>query len=172
MDTDGAKAYSTMDTEGAKIYTTPPEAEPSPPEAVRLLQTQMQELLAFFSHFVSAKIDAFMLTGQQLGIWAVLGILALVVLTSMLATATVLLFTGLSAAVAWLFDTHVWLGQVILGGGVLLLFALGTVLGVRIRKHKTLQQKVQEYDERQHQQRLAYGHSVVDRATAEAIQHQ
>jgi hypothetical protein len=43
---------------------------------------------------------------------------------------------------------------------------------LRTWQRKARQQKVQQYDERQLQQRTAFGHSVADRATEDAaLQH-
>ena len=51
-----------MDTNGARAYATPGEQEPSPAEALRRLQQQVGELQAYLTHFVSAKIDGFVLS--------------------------------------------------------------------------------------------------------------
>jgi hypothetical protein len=66
-----------MDTNGARAYTTPGEQEPSPAEALRRLQQQVGELQAYLTHFVSAKVDGFVLSARQLAIWAALGVAGL-----------------------------------------------------------------------------------------------
>ena len=66
-----------MDTNGARAYTTPGEQEPSPAEALRRLQQQVGELQAYLTHFVSAKIDGFVLSARQLALWAALGVVGL-----------------------------------------------------------------------------------------------
>src|SRR5262245_55692793 len=68
----------TMDTNGARAYETPGEQEPSPAEALRRLQQQVGELQAYLAHFVSAKVDGFVLSARQLALWAALGVVGLI----------------------------------------------------------------------------------------------
>ena len=161
-----------MDSTGARAYTAPEEQEPSPPEALRRLQQQFEALQAYFMHFVSAKVDGVRLSAQQTGLWAALGLVGLVALAGLVVTAIVLLLSGVAAGLGRLFDGQLWLGQVIVGGGTLILLTLGILIGVRAWQSRSRQQKVQQYDERQLQQRAAFGHSVADRASADgALQH-
>jgi len=153
-----------MNTNGARASTAPGEQEPSPPEALRRLQQQIEELQAYFTHFVSAKVDSFRLSSRQLVLWAALGIIGLIALIGLVVTAIVLLLSGAAAGLGLLFGGQLWLGQVVIGGGLLLLLALGVLIGMRTWQHRSRQQKVQQYDERQLQQHAAFGRSVADRA--------
>ena len=157
-----------MDTNGAQASTAPGEQEPSPPEALRHLQQQIEELQAYFTHFVSAKIDGFLLSGRQIALWIVLGLMGLLALAGLVITAIVQLLSGAAVGFGLLCGGRLWLGQVIVGGGLLLLLALSIFIGMRTWQHRSRQQKVQQYDERQLQQRAAFGHSVADRATEDA----
>jgi len=157
-----------MDTNGARAYNTSGEQEPSPAEALHRLQEQMGELQTYLAHFISAKIDSLMLPIRQLGVWAVLGVMGLIVLAGLTVAAIVLLLTGAATGLGLLFNGHLWLGQIVVGGGVLTLLSLSIFIGVRSWQRRSRQQKVQQYDERQLQQRTAFGHSVADRATEEA----
>jgi uncharacterized membrane protein len=162
-----------MDTNGAQAYTAPDGQEPSPTEALRRLQQQIGELQAYMAHFVSAKVDGILLSVRQVAIWIVLGVVGLMALAGLLVTALVLLLNGAAAGLGLLFDEQLWLGQMIVGVAVLTLLALGMFIGVRAWQNRSRQQKVQQYDERQLQQRTTYGHSVADRASADAaLQHQ
>jgi membrane protein implicated in regulation of membrane protease activity len=161
-----------MDTNGARAYTTPNEQEIPPPEALRRLQELVGELQAYFTHFVSAKVDGFKLSARQLAIWAALGVVGVIALAGLIVTAIVLLLVGAAAGFALLFGGWLWLGQVVVGVGSLVLLALSIFIGLRTWQRKARQQKVQQYDERQLQQRTAFGHSVADRATEDAaLQH-
>jgi membrane protein implicated in regulation of membrane protease activity len=157
-----------MDTNGARAYNTPGEQEPSPAEALQRLQEQIGELQTYLAHFISAKIDSLILPIRQLGIWAVLGVVGLIALAGLIVAAIVLLLIGAAAGLGLLFDGNLWLGQIVVGGGVLALLSLSVFIGVRSWQRRALQQKVQKYDERQLQQRTAFGHNVADRATHEA----
>jgi uncharacterized membrane protein len=156
-----------MDTNGARAYTTPGEQEPSPAEALRRLQQQVGELQAYLTHFVSAKIDGFVLSARQLALWAVLGVVGLTAVVGLVVTAIVLVLVGAADGFAQLFGGRWWLGALVVGGGILVLLVLGIFVGMRTWQSRWRQQKVQQYDERQLQQQNTFGHSVADRATEE-----
>ena len=161
-----------MDTNGARAYTTSSEQEPSPAEALRRLQQQVGELQAYVTHFVSAKIDGLVLSARQLALWVALGAVGLTAAVGLIVTAIVLVLVGAADGFALLFGGRWWLGAIVVGGGTLVLLALGIFIGMRILQSKWRQQKVQQYDERQLQQQATFGHSVADRATeATALQH-
>lgn len=157
-----------MNTNGARASTAPGEREPSPEEAFRRLLQQLEELQAYSSHFVSAKVDGLMLSARQLLLWAVLGVVGLLALAGLVVTAIVLCLGGAAGGLGSLFGGRLWLGQLVVGGGLLILLTLGILIGVRTWQRRARQQKVQQYDERQRQQRAAFGHSVADRATEDA----
>jgi uncharacterized membrane protein len=161
-----------MDTNGARAHTTPDEQEPSPAEALRLLQQQVGELQAYVTHFVSAKIDGLVLSARQLALWAVLGVVGLTAAVGLVVTAVVLVLVGAADGFAQLFGGRWWLGALVVGLGVLVLLALGIFIGMRTWQSRWRQQKVQQYDERQLRQHATFGHSVADRSTEEtALQH-
>jgi len=93
-----------MDTNGARAYTKPGEQEPSPAEALRRLQQQVGELQAYLTHFVSAKIDGFVLSARQLAFWAALGVVGLTAAVGLVVTAVVLVLVGAADGFAQLFD--------------------------------------------------------------------
>jgi membrane protein implicated in regulation of membrane protease activity len=162
-----------MDTDGARAYTTPNGQEPSPAEALHHLQQQVGELQAYLAHFVSAKVDGILLSLRQLVLWAVLGVVGLIALAGLLVTALVLLLDGAATGLGLLFGGRLWLGQAVVGVVVLALLILGMLIGMRTWQRRARQQKVQQYDERQLQQRRDYGHSVADRAMEDpALQRQ
>jgi hypothetical protein len=162
-----------MDTNGARAYEKPGEQEPSPAEALRRLQQQVEELQAYLAHFVSAKIDGFVLSARQLALWAALGVVGLTAAVGLVVTAVVLVLVGAAHGFALLFGGRWWLGELVVGGGTLVLLTLCIIIGMRTWQSRWRHQKVQQYDERQLQQHDTFGHSVADRATEEAaLQHQ
>jgi len=132
------------------------------------LQQQFEELQAYFTHFVHAKIDGFLLSARQLALWAVLGIIGLIALVGLIITAIVLLLSGAASGLGLLFGGHLWAGQMVIGMTTLILLTVSVFVAMRAWQHRSRQQKVQHYDERQLQQRAAFGHSVADRATESA----
>lgn len=161
-----------MNTNGARASTAPGEQEPSPEEALRRLLQQLEELRAYATHFVSAKVDAFLVSARQLLVWAVLGVAGLIALTALVVTAIVLFLDGAAGGLGLLFGGQLWLGQLVVGGGLLVLLTLSILIATRTWQGRARQQKVQQYDERQLQQRAVFGRSVADRATEDApLQH-
>jgi hypothetical protein len=92
----------------------------------------------------------------------------LIALAGLVVTATVLLLVGAATGLALLCNGWLWLGQVVVGCGSLVLLALTLHMGLRTWQHRWCQQKVQQYDERQRQQRAAFGQSVADCAREDA----
>jgi len=84
-----------MHTNGARTSPAPGEQEPSPPEALRHLQQQIEAFQAYFTHFVRAKVDGFLLSSRQLVLWTALGVMGLLALAGLIITAMVLLLGGL-----------------------------------------------------------------------------
>jgi hypothetical protein len=124
------------------------------------------------THFVSTKVDGLVLSARQLALWAVLGVVGLTAAVGLVVTAVVLVLVGAADGFAVLFGGRWWLGALVVGGGALVLLALSIFIGMRILQSRWRQQKVQQYDERQLQQRATFGHSVADRAAEEtALQH-
>src|SRR5262245_584167 len=161
-----------MDTNGAQTATMSGQQEPSPEEALRRLLRQLEELRAYFTHFVNAKVDGFIVSARQLFVWATLGVVGLFALVGLVVTSIVLFLAGAAAGLGQLCGGRLWLGQLIVGGGLLALLALSILIGLRTWKSRSRRQKVQQYDERQLQQRAAFGHNVADRATEDApLQH-
>jgi hypothetical protein len=153
-----------MDTHRVGPYNAPRKPEPASEEALRCLQ-QVGELPAYFTYFVSAKVDAFKLFARQYAVWASLGVVSLIALVGLAVHVIVLVLVGSAARLALLFNGRLWLGQKVVGRGVVGLLALGTLIGLRIWQRKSRQQKVQQYDVRQVQQRAAFGRSVAGRVT-------
>jgi hypothetical protein len=129
-------------------------------------------LQAYVTHFVSAKVDGFILSAPQLALWAALGVVGLTAAVGLVVTAVVLVLVGAADGFALLFGGRGWLGALVVGGGTLVLLALGIFIGMRILQSRWRQQKVHQYDERQRQQQATFGHSVTDRATEDtALRH-
>lgn len=76
---------------------------------------------------VQARLRAALIKGATLAVAALLGTVALIV-------ATVLLIRGLSYAIADLFDSAPWVGDLSTGVGILLLTAIGATIALRKRR--------------------------------------
>jgi hypothetical protein len=81
----------------------------------------------------------------------------------------VLFLTGLATGMGMAVGGALWLGQVIIGLGLLVSFGVVTLIGWSHIQNQSRTQKVQDYAERQQQQRLQFGHSVADRASNSTV---
>jgi membrane protein implicated in regulation of membrane protease activity len=160
-----------METNGRSAQTAEPGQDHTAAEALDQLLTQVAELRAYVMHFVSATADGIKLSVRQAMVWVVLGVLGVIAASSAIVTAIVLLLTGLAGGLAVAFDSALWLGQVVVGFLLLVLIVVGTLIGLRLQQRKSRQKKVQQYAERQLQQRATFGHNVADRAVDTEVQH-
>lgn len=158
-----------MERVDTHTQTSASDQEPSIQEALSRLQQQIGELSAYASHFVSAKMDEFKLSGRNIAVWAIMGALGGVVLISMIVVAVVLLLIGCAAGLGVALGDTPWLGQIVVGLGLLVLFASAVLIGYRRSQRRSRMQKVQYYAERQRQQRVQFGHSVNDIANESGL---
>jgi membrane protein implicated in regulation of membrane protease activity len=138
-------------------------------EALHVLLHQGLELYAYFSHFVRAQIDALKLSGRQIILWVAVGSLGAVLVASALVMGVVLFLSGLATGIGMAVGGAIWLGQIIVGLGFLILFGIVLLLGWSRIQSRSRSQKVQDYAERQQQQHLQFGHSVAERANHSAV---
>jgi hypothetical protein len=141
-----------------------PGAESAPPEAFEQLLKQVAELREYVTYFVSAKTDSARLLVQQAIIWVALGFVGVIAICSVVATAVVLLLTGLAEGLTVVFDGRVWLGSIVAGLFTLAILGLGSFLGVRKWRQSSRMRTVQRYEQQQLEQQAAFGHSVSQRA--------
>jgi membrane protein implicated in regulation of membrane protease activity len=151
-----------MERVETQAQTSASDQEPSVQEALSRLQQQIGELSAYVSHFVSAKMDELKLSGRNVAILAIMGTFGGIVLISMTVVAVVLLLIGCAAGLGAALGGTPWLGQIVVGLGLLVLFAVATLVGCRRMQRQSRTQKVQHYAERQRQQRIQFGHNVND----------
>jgi membrane protein implicated in regulation of membrane protease activity len=153
-----------MDAHTGRTQTSANEQELSAAEALERLQQQCGALYAYFLHFVSAKIDGLKLSGRHLAIWAIVAGLGVIGVVTTIIVAVVLLFSGLATGLGMAVGNAPWPGQIMVGLGLLVVFAMALLLGCRRVHSRARTRKVQHYVERQLQQRAQFGHSVSDRA--------
>ena len=161
-----------MKSNGSNTQTEAPEHEPSTTEALEQLLSQVRELSTYAVHFLSATVDGVQLSIRHIVVRIVLGLLGAITVSSVLVTATVLLLTGIAGGVAVAFDAELWVGKTIVGFLLLLIIAMSVFVGVRLGQRNARHKKVQQYAERQLQQRATFGRNVADRATDATVQHQ
>lgn len=148
----------------------------SPADALKDIGARLGEVKEYASYLIATKIDGIKATIRNIAIFALLGIVGLIVGTAVLVTAAVLLLNGLAGAINGLLRTIGWeyhsgwagpllVGLLILGG-----LAAGVIFGMRYLTRTFKSQLVAKYEERQRQQRNNFGHDVGERAAHQRAQ--
>jgi len=103
----------------------PPEPKANPnAEAWRLAVDQIGELKDYAAYFVSAKIDALIVTVRKIGILAALGVVGLLVLSTIVVMMAVMLCLGIAGAFEALTGRR-WVGDLLTFGSFTLVIGVG-----------------------------------------------
>ena len=146
--------------------------ERSPADAFKNLGSQIGELKEYAFYYLAAKTDGIKASFRNLGLFAVLGIVGLMVAGATVVTATVLLLTGIAGAISAIFRSdytmpdRTWIGEITVGLLVLGGIGIGTMLFMKKFTAASRERTVKKYESRQQQQRVQYGHDVHERAEA------
>jgi len=154
---------------GGTRFSTPTPDDQAPADAFRSAMKSLGEAREYLGYLVSAKLDGVKLTLRRVGILAALGVVALLAGGAIVVTASVLLIAGLAQALGVLFagdyGPRVWLGNLIVGFGVLLLIGGGTYFLMSRLFGASKRATVKKYELRRQRQRADYGHDVLQRAS-------
>jgi hypothetical protein len=138
---------------------------PVAPERDALLK-HVAELLAYTAHYSSARLDRLLLSireGALTGlILAGLGIFGLA--TAIICM--VLLLEGFAGGLGVALNGALWGGQLIVGGGILLLMGLTGLIILAIVKTKLRRARVEKYEKLKHNERARLGRDVDSAARA------
>jgi len=132
----------------------------SPGEAFKEAGARLGELKEFASYYVAAKLDAWKVTGRNLGIYAALGIVGLIAASAIITTAAVLLLVGIAWGLGALLWHQYWLGALLVGLLVLGGLAGGTIFFMKRLTSTARKQLVEKYENRQRDQRINFGEDV------------
>ncbi|HZZ27372.1 MAG TPA: hypothetical protein VFE46_05130 [Pirellulales bacterium] len=160
---DASKASSqTSDTVGSK-QSSPDvcdAAEPTGPDALAQAFEHVAEAREYFTHFLAAEIERFKLRVRRVVIWAIAGLMGLVLLLALLVAAAGLLLRGLADFVGSLLGGHSWLGAVVVGGGLLLVGALAVAWGLWAWQASAFDAVRQRFAARKRRQQGRFGKSI------------
>jgi hypothetical protein len=150
------------DTEAASRSDTT-ERGPTVADSLRDSGRSLAELMQYLGHLISAKLDQLKLSVRTLVLYAILGILGIVVAATVLAVSIVLLLTGIAHGLGVALNGREWLGDLIVG--IAVVAAIGLTATFFLSKFKTASRLRTErkYEDRRQQQREQFGHDVADR---------
>ncbi len=148
------------------------ETPEAPAEAFKEAMEHVSELKEYASHYVSAKVDKIRLSVRNLVLYAVLGVLGLLIGAAVLVMAVVQLLSGLAGVIAAGLGGRMWAGNLIVGGVLLLGVALAAWLGVRSVFKSSRKRTVDRYERRLQRQRVDYGADARQRSAEYAAEQQ
>jgi hypothetical protein len=152
---DGGNAAST-NAEPADAANSPRPLDP--------LITNLAEIEEYLANYLAAKRDEIKATARRALIVTTAAISIGVVSLTILGGATILLLDGLAKAVAAGAGAQVWVGEIIVGGGAIILALVAAVLGTRSWFRASCQATKRKYEQRHRMQRTRFGTDSADRA--------
>jgi hypothetical protein len=139
--------------------------EPTGPDALAEALRRLAEAREYFAHLVAAEVESFKLRLRRAAMWAVIGLTALVLLLAVLVAAAGLLLAGLAELIGSLLGGHLWLGTLIVGGGVLLIGALAVGWGMWAWQASAFDAARERFATRKRRQQGRFGRSVEEDQT-------
>jgi hypothetical protein len=133
-------------------------------EAFGRIKCDIDELKEYASYYLAAKVDGLKRTAKTIGLYAVLGVIGLLVGGAIIATAAGLLIVGIADGLGRLFGGRYWLGDLVTG--LLVLGVIGGAVWFMMKKltGSWRSQTIKKYEQRKQTQRVRFGHNVKDRA--------
>ena len=148
--------------EGAKRSANPAV------DAFARISSGVGELKEYMGYFVGAKMDAMKSSIRNVGLLAGVGVVGLIVGGAILATAGVLLVTGIAQGLGVLFGYRMWLGNLVTGLFILGMLGVGVWIMMSKVKNSWRNATWKKYEDRKREQREKYGHDVHRRAAEQA----
>ncbi len=125
---------------------------------------RLAEIKEYASYFLAAKADALKLTVRNILVYAVLGVMALLMAGTAVIASVVLLLSGIAHGLGALFGGMYWLGDLVVGLVVLGAIAAGAVIGISMLTKSSRRSTVEKYESRKFAQHARFGQDVIDRA--------
>ena len=147
----------------------PDRVKPDPPEnpaavAFRVIPQLIAELRSYALHYLNARIDGIKLSVRSAVIYAILGVVGLLVVAGVLVTAVALLLVGIAHALGALLGNRLWLGDIIVGVLLLGTAALAVYVPLKRMSKASRLKTEQKYEGKRIQQRVQHGRDASERA--------
>jgi hypothetical protein len=125
---------------------------------------RLREIREYVAYYVAIKADEVKLAIRGAILYAALGVVALLAAGAAVVAAVVLLLVGLAKAIGNLLGQMEWLGDVIVGVGVLAVIIIAAVIVIRGATKSSRKLTVEKYESRKREQRYEFGQDVRQRA--------
>jgi uncharacterized membrane protein len=143
-------------------------APQSTEQAIDAVFKHVAEVRDYALLYVETRKDQVKVVLFKVLLYAVLGMLALVVGAGVLAVSVVLLLQGVAGGLARLLGDRAWAGNLITGGGVLLFLVLAIYFGVRGATRSSRRRLGEKYDRRQEELRRRFGREASPRCPVDS----
>jgi hypothetical protein len=153
-------------TEGGNGSGSTPRTErPVIPERDAMLKDAAQ-FLAYAGHYTSARLDRMLLSARDGAITGLIlaGLGILVLATAIVCV--VLLLEGFAGGLGVALNGALWGGQLIVGGGILLLIGLTVLIVLAVVNAKLRHARIEKYEKLKRNERARFGHDVDTTARA------
>lgn len=137
-----------------------------PDDPLSMLMSHLAELREYGECYLAARIAQVRLEARSSALYAALGLLGGVVLAGALVAAAVLMMNGTADAVGQLCDGRLWLGQILVGTGLLAITAGGVWHWLRRHIDAEHRKVTENYEHRKQAERSRFGTDVSQRAAA------
>lgn len=117
----------------------------------------------YLGYFISAKIDGIKQKALSIILLVAIALVAGIALAGGLVTAVVLLLVGSAQAVGEALGRQ-WMGNIIIGGGLLVLVGIGLLVGRSVVMGLWRKSMVKKYEQRRTEQHERFGHDIRQRA--------
>lgn len=145
------------DSEGNKA----PQAHPLEP-----LLKRLAELCEFALNYAEARKDKALASARHVAVQVALACIAGVCAVAVLLTSLVLALTGLSQVVGKAMGGYPGVGEIVVGGGTILIVVAVAWLRLAVRKHVAQREAKQKYERRHRSQQSRFGEDVIQRASS------
>jgi hypothetical protein len=165
------RKWEHMDPSRTQSMFDQSETPEAPADAFHEAMEHVGELKEYVSLYVAAKLDKIKVSVRRIVLYAVLGVLALVVGAAMLVMASVQLLSGLAGVIAAGLGGRMWAGNLIVGFVLLTGIMLGAWLMVRRMFNSSRKATVDRYERRLQRQRVDFGADAHQRSAEYAAEH-
>jgi hypothetical protein len=128
------------------------------------LLEQIATVRAFALHYVETQTDAAKAAVRRTLLKVAAGLVGALVAVTFVIVCTIMLAEGLAELISISAGGRAWVGNLAIGGGVLLILAVGVIIYIARQLRVSREQTIRKYENRHLAQRAKFGADVTQRA--------
>ncbi len=130
------------------------------PDALAEAMRRLAEARTYAVYWGAAEFDRLKLRFRRLVMWAIVGVVAVVILCALLVAAAFMLLFGVAAMIAAIFGWPTWAGCMLIGGGMLLLGVAAMLIDFWAWNREGFRAARERYKKFRQKQRKDFGRSL------------